>query len=123
VSSFGRSGKSGEVAGTKTSHLHAKYLDYCSARVAGALLALTPDEMYVLAEESGVGSPSAPARSPLTYDEIVRRATERITERVALPTFEEFLAQYERDPGAVEAQLLGFWRSEGGIDPQSPPSF
>ncbi len=35
--------------------LRAKYLDWCSARVAERFLALTPDEIYQLAEESTHG--------------------------------------------------------------------
>ncbi len=32
--------------------LRAKYLDYCSAQVADILLLLSPDEMYVLAQDA-----------------------------------------------------------------------
>ena len=36
--------------------LRAKYLDYCSAQVAEILLLLSPDEMYVLAQDAAQDS-------------------------------------------------------------------
>ena len=43
--------------------LRAKYLDFCSAQVADILLLLSPDEMFVLAQDASReagGSESAP---------------------------------------------------------------
>jgi hypothetical protein len=112
VSSFGRSERS-EGPGAHTSPLlYAKFLDFCSARVAEALLALSPDEMYVLALDAArsIRDPGAPP--PDTYDEIVRLATERVAQRVELPSFEHFVAQYSEDPASIEAELIGLWRLE-----------
>ena len=45
--------------------LRAKYLDWCSARIAERFLALTPDEIYQLAEtaSSGQADPAGPPAS------------------------------------------------------------
>ena len=50
----------GIMAGPDNSEriLRAKYLDWCSARVADRFLALTPDEIYELAEQATRGQPS-----------------------------------------------------------------
>ncbi len=91
--------------------LEAKYLDFCSARVADVLLELSPDEMYVLAQEAMESSGSPPSRS-LGYDEIVRLATERISKKINLPTFAQWQEAYRRNPDRYEEELLGLWRSE-----------
>ncbi len=91
--------------------LRAKYLDFCSARVAEALLSLTPDEMYLLAEEAAREA-RVPHEVPLGYDDIVRLATERITRRLDLPTFRAFAEAYRRDPSSFDRELLGLWQSD-----------
>lgn len=97
--------------GGDASVLRRKYLDYCSARLAEVLLRLSADEMYVLADaaarEAGLGD----ARS-LSYDRIVRLATERLSRQTALPTFEEWTAAYREDPDRFERELLGLWESD-----------
>ncbi len=90
--------------------LRAKYYDYCSARVADVLLELSPDEIYVLAEEA---ARTHPVRGELDYDRMVRLATERISGRLGLPSFREWRTQYLADPESMERTLLGLWRSEG----------
>lgn len=112
MSQTDRSVRSGGSEQAASSLLRAKFLDYCSARVAEALLALTPDEMYLLALDVARGSGVPDSSPPSSYDEIVRLATERITKRVELPTFEVFATAYAQDPERVEAELLGLWRSE-----------
>ncbi len=96
--------------------LRAKYLDYCSAQVAEHLLALSPDEIYLLAEathrrDGARGSPS--------YDRMVQMATEGIVRRLALPEFARWAEQYTRDPALFESDLLGFWEDDvdRGITP------
>jgi hypothetical protein len=91
--------------------LRRKYLDYCSARLAEVLLRLSADEMYVLADaaarEAGIGD----ARS-LSYDRIVRLATERLSRQTDLPTFEQWTEAYRKDPDRFEGDLLGLWESD-----------
>lgn len=106
------SGKEEEVR-TEPSEavLRAKYLDYCSARVADALLRMTPDEMYLLArteeeEPREEGTPAPP------YSEIVRLATGRITTRLALPDFPTWAEEYRKNPERFEKELLGLWKVE-----------
>ncbi len=100
--------------------LHAKYLDWCSARIADLFLRLTPDEVYEIAFEAGGepgGEPAASvvggrvaeaAASRLSYRSMVERVTERLW--TTLPRFEAWRTAYEREPERYEAELLGFWR-------------
>jgi hypothetical protein len=92
--------------------LRAKYLDYCSARLADSLLRLTADEMYVLAQEVARESRVEPGDS-FSYEEIVRLATWRISQTIVLPTVNEFEMAYREDPGRFEEEMLGLW--ERGI--------
>jgi hypothetical protein len=89
--------------------LRAKYYDFCSARVADVLLELSPDEIYVLAEEA---SRTRPVRGDLDYDRMVRLATERISGNLGLPSFEEWRQRYLEDPEAMDAMLIGLWRTD-----------
>lgn len=89
--------------------LRAKYLDYCSAQVADILLLLSPDEMFVLAQdaarESGVSG-------DLGYEDIVSLATERVSRKLALPTFEAWVLDYRRYPERYDQYLMGFWEED-----------
>jgi hypothetical protein len=89
--------------------LRAKYLDYCSAQVADILLLLTPDEMFVLAQdaarEAGLGD-------DLGYQQIVELATERVSRKLALPPFDVWVKDYQTDPARYEEYLMGLWKSE-----------
>lgn len=96
---------------SEESVLRAKHLDFCSAKVAEALLSLSPDEMYLLAEEAARTTVTSPA-SPPGYDTMVRLATERLADRLDLPTFEQFRDAYRTDPAAFDRELLGLWESE-----------
>jgi hypothetical protein len=103
--------------------LRAKYLDWCSAQVADHFLALSPDEIFELAERSSQETAPLPDRTVLTspesgdgfssYRAVVERVTEVLAAQLDLPTFDEWLELYRRSPGAVEARLLGFWRDRG----------
>ena len=89
--------------------LRAKYLDYCSSQIAEHLLLLSPDEIYVLAQEAlrtggQKGEPS--------YEQMVRLATEGVAQRVRLPPFEQWADEYKRDPARYDDQLIGLWESE-----------
>ena len=97
--------------------LRAKYLDYCSARVAELLLHLSPDETYLLAEKAARSRGEEPASS---YMEIVEAATQWLAGRVTLPPFEEWVEDYRANPEQYESDLLGLWRSDSGDeDPES----
>ena len=89
--------------------LRAKYLDYCSSQIAERLILLSPDEIYVLAQEAHRvgGRKSAPS-----YEQMVRLATEGVAQRLSLPTFDQWAIQYKLDPARYDEQLLGLWQSE-----------
>lgn len=91
--------------------MRAKYLDYCSAQVAEVLLALSPDEIFVMA---GGGEMAEASAASLSYDAMVRMATQRITERLVLPSFEIWAEEYRSDPQQFEDYLMGLWREEAG---------
>lgn len=100
--------------------LRAKYLDWCSAQVADHFLALSPDEIFELAERSSQGDVVTPDRitgalleagnDMSSYRAVVERVTEVLTQQLDLPTFDEWMELYRSNPEAVEARLLGFWR-------------
>ena len=105
--------------------LRAKYLDWCSARIAERFLQLTPDEIYELAQQASSGKPadprdadSASAGAALSLDaqpfESFRQIVERVTESLAastkLPTFPEWSAAYLERPSRYDEELLGFWK-------------
>lgn len=119
--------------------LRAKYLDWCSARVADRFLALTPDEIYELAEEATQGQPdSAGPRASLSsfsavnghevdwrsaldpsiatreaeFRALVAKVTEVLADRIGLPTFEEWSTAYQESPSDFDSDLLGFWKEE-----------
>ena len=89
--------------------LRAKYLDYCSAQVADILLLLSPDEMFVLAQDA---AREAGLSGDLGYDQIVSLATGRVSRKLALPTFEDWAREYKEDPDRFEEHLMGLWESE-----------
>lgn len=97
--------------------LRAKYRDYCSARVADALLALSPDEVYTLAQSEARAAGQVP---PETFSDGVSLATGRIRERLNLPEFDEWIRLYREDPEAFEPFLMGFWESEEPAEPADP---
>lgn len=113
--------------------LRAKYLDWCSAKVADRFLELTPEEIYDLAHrpssgvavEGGViGAAVARRETPaassfpgsgegepgLMYRALVARVTEVLAARLGLPPFEEWVTLYRAAPDRYEAELLGLWR-------------
>ncbi|HAB30874.1 MAG TPA: hypothetical protein DCE19_09160 [Gemmatimonadetes bacterium] len=100
--------------------LRAKYLDYCSSQIAGHLVLLSPDEIYVLAREAhrAGGRDSEPS-----YEQMVRLATEGVAQRLTLPTFEQWSEEYAQDPARYDEQLLGLWESEleEAPDPEADP--
>lgn len=94
---------------TDESVLRAKYRDYCSAKVADAVLSLAPEEIYAIAEaEARMSSSMAPA----SYSDAIRFATRRIRDSLSLPRFEAWARDYRKDPSRYDSHLLGLWESE-----------
>ena len=100
--------------------LRAKYLDYCSSQIAGHLVLLSPDEIYVLAREA---HRAGGRDSETSYEQMVRSATEGVAQRLTLPTFEQWSEEYEQDPARYDEQLLGLWEREleEAPDPEEDP--
>lgn len=89
--------------------LRAKYRDYCSARVADALLSLSPEEVFALAEAEARASNRL---APNSHNEAIRLATGRIRDRLDLPDYSSWAAEYVKDPSRFDPYLMGLWRSE-----------
>ncbi len=99
--------------------LRAKYLDWCSARLADRFLRLTPDEIYELAqhaeaEPEGVppGATDHVVGTEVSYRSVVERVTEALASRIQLPSFEEWSAAYREAPERFDEELLGLWRED-----------
>jgi len=103
--------------------LRAKYLDWCSAKVADRFLRLTPEEIYELAQRASHGDapaaprvangsalPPAPETDGASFREIVQQVTAVLTAELDLPTFDEWSGAYVRDPAQFDDELLGLWR-------------
>jgi hypothetical protein len=104
--------------------LRAKYLDWCSAKVADRFLRLTPEEIYELAQRASRGEAEAPHRVAegravastddgdvgTSFREIVERVTAVLTAQLDLPGFDLWSKDYTRDPAQYDDELLGLWR-------------
>lgn len=107
VEAAGDAGAAGGSAAERV--LRAKYLDWCSARVADRLFKLRPEEIYDLArmldadEENGL-EPTADFRT------VVGRLTEELTRELGLPDFAEWQKQYAAAPAQFDDEMVGFWR-------------
>ncbi len=91
--------------------LRAKYLDYCSARVAEVLLRLSADDMYLLAQEVARESGEVHKEVP-SFGTIVRLATERITRELSLPDFPDWMREYKKNPEGFEREMIGLWEAD-----------
>jgi len=89
--------------------LRAKYHDYCSAQVADILLLLSPDEMYVLAQDA---ARDAGITGDLGFDRIVTLATGRVSRKMALPPFDLWVTDYQAHPERYDQYLMGLWEEE-----------
>lgn len=101
--------------------LRAKYLDWCSARLADRFLRLTPDQIYELAQRAssggeapeGGGQPGARGvGTELSYRSLVELVTEALTAQTPLPSFEEWAAAYAEAPERFDEELMGLWREQ-----------
>ena len=101
-----------EVSDDSSRVLRAKYRDYCSARVADVLLALSPDEIYLLAQAEARRAEEA---SPSSYTRAVDYATKRLRDQLALPEFAAWAKEYTEKPERFESYLMGLWESEEPI--------
>jgi hypothetical protein len=110
----------GQAAGDERV-LRAKYLDWCSARIAERFLELTPEEIYELGQrasrETTVVSRGASVVSggwssadSEAFRTLVERVTEVLADTVVLPPFEEWAEAYRRSPDRYDEELLGFWK-------------
>lgn len=113
--------------------LRAKYLDWCSARLAERFLDLSPEEIYELARpvpagsgevEGGAEVATLPPPTDESYRVLVQRVTESLLERTPLPTYEQWSAAYEEAPERFDAELLGLWEEvaegSGGAERDDP---
>ena len=89
--------------------LRAKYRDYCSAKVADAVLSLPPTEVYRLAEAE---ARAVNRLAPASYNDATRFATRKIRERLNLPEFQDWARAYRENPSRYDPELLGLWESE-----------
>jgi hypothetical protein len=105
----------GPKGSTPEEILKAKYLDFCSAQVADILLLLSPDEMFVLAQDA---AKEAGMTGELGYEQIVTLATERVSRKLALPPFDVWARDYEEDPERYDQYLMGFWETEPPSRPE-----
>lgn len=90
--------------------LHAKYLDYCSARLSEIFLSLEDERVYDLVEDT-----AARARLDLAsmgFDEMVRLVTHRLRHSVPFPDFESWAREYREAPERYDPYLLGLWEEE-----------
>jgi hypothetical protein len=109
--------------------LRAKYLDWCSARVAERFVKLTPEEIYALAEQASQSPGSrpgsdaaadaiaaaAPRVAPVdaasaSFKTIVEQVTAALAAELVLPGFDAWAAAYREDPSRYDGELLGLWR-------------
>lgn len=107
VDATGEAGGAGKPAADRV--LRAKYLDWCSARVADRLFKLRPEEIYELArtlDADGTDDiePTADFRA------VVGRLTEELTRELRLPAFPEWQRLYAAAPEQFDEEMVGFWR-------------
>lgn len=109
MSDIGGSSGHGQESSEPEAVLRAKYLDYCSAQVADLLLLLSPDEIYVLAQDAHRkgGQPGE-----LSYGRMVQLATASVSRKAVLPPFEVWAEDYQQNPERYDAYLMGLWRSD-----------
>jgi hypothetical protein len=106
--------------GSEERVIRAKYLDWCSARIAERFLQLTPEEIWQLAEtasrddeESLRGAVVVSGSSEeMPFRWMVGRVTEALAVSLELPTLDEWRVGYREAPERYESELLGFWRED-----------
>jgi hypothetical protein len=100
--------------------IRAKYLEWCSARIAERFLQLTPEEIYELAETASRDDPGSSrgavvdsgSSREMTFRTMVGRVTEVLAVSLGLPSLEVWRAAYLAAPERYEAELSGLWWEE-----------
>ena len=87
--------------------LTAKYLDYCSARLAEVFLSLSDERIYRLVEEAAREGRLNVAE--LSFEEMVSLVTEKLRQSVPLPDLDTWAEEYREDPEQFEPYLMGLW--------------
>lgn len=96
--------------------LTAKYLDFCSARLAEVFLSLSDERIYRLVEEAAREGRLNVAE--LRFEEMVSLVTEKLRQSVPLPDLDTWAEEYREDPEQFEPYLMGLWeRSVEGRPP------
>jgi len=95
--------------------LRAKYLDWCSARIADRFLELSPDQVYELAHHRPSPTEDESDLAPLAdtntlYLDLVERAATTLAETLELPAFEEWVEAYLQSPESYDPDLMGLWK-------------
>lgn len=98
--------------------LRAKYLDYCSARLAEIFLSLSDERIFTLVEEAAREGRLNVAE--LSFDEMVKLVTEKLRASVPLPDYESWTRDYRADPEAYEPYLIGLWKRRLGEEGAGP---
>ncbi|HEX7119232.1 MAG TPA: hypothetical protein VF212_10615 [Longimicrobiales bacterium] len=83
-----------------------------TAGIAGTGAGAAP---FVVPGGHGAGEPVAGGRAldgGESYRELVARVTEVLAARIGLPSFEAWVAEYERAPEQFDAELLGLWKRD-----------
>lgn len=88
--------------------LQAKYLDYCSARLAEIFLSLSDERIFALVEEAAREGRLNVAE--LSFEEMVKLVTEKLRASVPLPDYESWTRDYRADPETYEPYLIGLWK-------------
>lgn len=77
--------------------------------MADQLLRMSPDEIFVLAQEAAEASG---AGAELSHDRAVRLATATLFKQLDLPSFEDWLVDYRARPERYARYFMGLWESE-----------
>ena len=89
--------------------LRAKYLDYCSAKLADLLVFISPDEIYLIAQRAAQERGDT---GELSYTRMVQTATKWLADKVKLPPFEIWVEDYLAHSEMYEEFFMGLWESE-----------
>ena len=98
--------------------LTAKYLDFCSARLAEVFLSLSDERIYRLVEEAAREGRLNVAE--LSFDEMVSLVTEKLRQSVPLPDLDTWAEEYRENPERFEPYLMGLW--ERSVESRSVPN-
>ena len=120
--------------------LQTRYYDWCSARIAERILALSPEELQSLGERySETEATPAPVAAPGSFASagvhaLAEGAIRAVQAELRLPSFEGWLEEYRGDPERFDRDLIGLYAprpsgehtilpasTEPGTSPTDPP--